>query len=360
MSTVLHPAGQSIEPASNESMHKGSGETVVKFGVVGYGYWGPNVVRNLDQLDGSEVVAVCDKSPTARKRIHKAYPHVKVVAETAELISSADVDAVAIVTPVWTHYELTKAALENGKHVFVEKPFTSDSAQAEELINLAEKKNLKIMVDHTFLFTGAVKKISQLLDEGALGKLYYYDSTRVNLGLFQHDVNVVWDLAPHDLSIIDHLIEESPEAISATGQTHLNGHEDVAFITIYFPNKIIAHINVNWLSPVKVRTTLIGGEKKMLVWNDLEADEKIKVYDKGVNVTSREGLYDLLVHYRSGDMWAPQIEQVEALTRELSYFVDCIAKDETPINDGEAGLRVVKMLEAANQSISKRGELVYL
>ena len=260
---------------------------MVKFGVVGYGYWGPNVVRNLDQLDGSTVVAVCDKSPTARKRIHKSYPHIKVVSDTAELMSSTDIDAVAIVTPVWSHYELTKAALENGKHVFVEKPFTSDSGQAEELINLAAKKNLKIMVDHTFLFTGAVKKIGQLLEEGTLGKIYYYDSTRVNLGLFQHDVNVIWDLAPHDLSIIDHLIKETPEAVSATGQTHLNGHEDVAFITVYFPNKIIAHINVNWLSPVKVRTTLIGGEKKMLVWNDLEADEKIKVYDKGVHITSR-------------------------------------------------------------------------
>jgi predicted dehydrogenase len=264
------------------------------------------------------------------------------------------------VTPVWTHHELAKTALQHGKHIFVEKPFTSNAAQAQELIELAARKNLKIMVDHTFLFTGAVTKIKQLLQDGALGKLYYYDSTRVNLGLFQHDVNVVWDLAPHDLSIIDHLIQKTPEAISATGQTHLNGHEDVAFLTLYFPDKVIAHINVNWLSPVKVRTTLIGGEKKMLVWNDLEADEKIKIYDKGVNVTSREGLYDLLVHYRSGDMWAPQVEQVEALTRELSYFVDCIAKDKTPINDGEAGLRVVRMLEAANQSISKRGELVYL
>jgi predicted dehydrogenase len=360
MSAVLQPAGELIEQVSNESMQKGSGDSVVKFGVVGYGYWGPNVVRNLDQLDGSEVVAVCDKSPTARKRIHKTYPHIKVVAETAELMSSTEIDAVAIVTPVWTHYELTKAALENGKHVFVEKPFTSDSSQAEELINLAAKKNLKIMVDHTFLFTGAVKKIGQLLEEGALGKIYYYDSTRVNLGLFQHDVNVIWDLAPHDLSIIDHLIKETPEAVSATGQTHLNGHEDVAFITVYFPNKIIAHINVNWLSPVKVRTTLIGGEKKMLVWNDLEADEKIKVYDKGVHITSREGLYSLLVNYRSGDMWSPQVEQIEALKQELAYFVDCISNNRAPFNDGAAGLRVVKLLEAANESVRKRGALVQL
>jgi predicted dehydrogenase len=336
------------------------GEVMVKFGVIGYGYWGPNVVRNLDRLETAEVVAVCDKSPAARKKVAKAYPDVLVTDDSAELMSSPDIDAIAVVTPVWTHYELAKAALLSGKHIFVEKPFTSNAAQAQELIELAAQRNLKIMVDHTFLFTGAVTKIKQLLDDGSLGKLYYYDSTRVNLGLFQHDVNVVWDLAPHDLSIIDHLIQQTPEAISATGQTHLNGHEDVAYITVYFPDKVIAHINVNWLSPVKVRTTLIGGEKKMLVWNDLEADEKIKVYDKGVHVTSREGLYNLLVNYRSGDMWAPQIEQVEALTRELAYFVDCIAKDENPINDGEAGLRVVRMLEAANESIKKRGEVVYL
>ena len=333
---------------------------MVKFGVVGYGYWGPNVVRNLDHLGEAEVVAVCDKSAAARKKVARVYPDVRVTDNAAELMSSPEIDAIAVVTPVWTHYELAKAALQNGKHVFVEKPFTSNADQAQELIDLAARKNLKIMVDHTFLFTGAVTKIKQLLQEGALGKLYYYDSTRVNLGLFQHDVNVVWDLAPHDLSIIDYLLQRTPEAISATGQTHLNSHEDIAFITLYFPDKVIAHINVNWLSPVKVRTTLIGGEKKMLVWNDLEADEKIKIYDKGVKVTSREGLYDLLVHYRSGDMWAPQIEQVEALTRELAYFVACITKDEAPINNGEAGLRVVKMLEAANRSIGKRGELVYL
>jgi len=333
---------------------------MIKFGVVGYGYWGPNVVRNLDQLDGSTVVAVCDKSPASRKRIQKVHPNVRVTADAAELMASTDIDAVAVVTPVWTHYELAKAALENGKHVFVEKPFTSCAQQAEELIELAAKKNLRIMVDHTFLFTGAVKKISELLDNGALGKIYYYDSTRVNLGLFQHDVNVVWDLAPHDLSIIDHLIKERPEAIVATGQTHLNSHEDVAYMTIYFPNKIIAHINVNWLSPVKVRTTLIGGEKKMLVWNDVEPDEKIRIYDKGVNISSREGLYNLLVNYRSGDMWAPQLDRSEALKAELTYFMECISSGKNPHNDGEAGMRVVKMLEAATESLKNRGTLVKL
>jgi len=306
------------------------------------------------------VLAIAEMSPTARKRAEKAYPGINVTPDACDVISSAEIDAVAIVTPVWTHYELTKAALENGKHVFVEKPFTSNASQGEELINLAQQKNLKIMVDHTFLFTGAVKKILELLEEGTLGKLYYYDSTRVNLGLFQHDINVLWDLAPHDLSIMDYLIKGSPEAIVATGQKHLNGYEDVAFMTLYFPEKVIAHINVNWLSPVKVRTTLIGGEKRMLVWNDLDADEKIKVYDKGVNITNREGLYELLVSYRSGDMWAPQLEQVEALRQELSYFVDCISSGQTPFNDGCAGLRVVKMLEAASESLSKRGSLIYL
>jgi predicted dehydrogenase len=333
---------------------------MIKFGVVGFGYWGPNVVRNLTSLEKVQVVSVADKSATARRRIQKAYPAIRVTDDSSELITASDIDAIAVVTPVWTHFEIAKAALENGKHVFVEKPLTSNADEAEELINLAARKNLKIMVDHTFLFTGAVRKIRQLLEEGTLGKIYYYDSTRVNLGLFQHDVNVVWDLAPHDLSILDYLIKESPEAIVATGQTHLNGFEDIAFITIYYPNRIIAHVNVNWLSPVKVRTTLIGGEKKMLVWNDLEADEKIKVYDKGVHITSQEGLYELLVNYRSGDMWAPQIEQVEALRLELGYFVECITKNETPFNDGVAGLRVVKMLQAANESLRNRGSLVRL
>jgi predicted dehydrogenase len=333
---------------------------MLKFGVIGYGYWGPNIVRNLRSVEGCQVAGVCDPSAAARKRVQSAHPGVPVYSDARELITSAEVDAIAVITPVWSHYELAKMGLENGKHVFVEKPFTSKASEAEELINLAVQKNLQIMVDHTFLFTGAVRKIKKLLDEDALGKLYYYDSTRVNLGLFQHDCNVIWDLAPHDLSIMNHLLHCDAEAISATGQTHLNGHEDIAFITAYFPEKMIAHINVNWLSPVKVRTTLIGGEKKMLVWNDLEADEKLKIYDKGVEVKSQEGLYNLLVSYRSGDMWAPQVEQVEALRLELGYFADCIRKSETPFNDGRAGLKVVRMLEAASESLAKRGSLVYV
>ncbi len=348
------------EPQDSNSMLDQKDKALVRFGIVGYGYWGPKVIRNLSLLEEAKVVAICDKSEASRRKAEQSYAGVRVTDNANELMTSPDIDAIAVVTPVWTHYELAKAALENGKHIFVEKPFTSNSAQAAELIELAERKNLKIMVDHTFLFTPAVQKIKQLLQEDALGKLYYYDSTRVNLGLFQHDVNVVWDLAPHDLSIMDHLIQESPEAIVATGQTHLNGHEDIAFLTFYFPDKVIAHLNVNWLSPVKVRTTLIGGEKKMLVWNDIEADEKVKVYDRGVNVSSREGVYNMLINYRSGDMWAPRIEQAEALTRELAYFVDCIITEKTPMNDGHAGLRVVKMLEAATESLRQRGALVYL
>jgi len=332
----------------------------MKFGVIGYGYWGPNIVRNLVSLEGSQVLAIAEVNAQARIRAQKAHPGIQVVASALEVISSPEIDAVAVVSPVWTHYELAKAALLNGKHVFVEKPFTSTSAQGEELINLAEQKNLTIMVDHTFLFTGAVKKIKQLVDDGALGNLYYYDSTRVNLGLFQHDCNVLWDLAPHDLSIMDYLLKGDPEAIVATGQGHLNGHEDVAFMTLYFPEKVIAHINVNWLSPVKVRTTLIGGEKRMLVWNDLEADEKVKIYDKGVQIGTKEGVYELLVSYRSGDMWSPQLEQGEALRLEMSYFVDCVSSGEQPFNDGCAGLRVVRMLEKANESLKQTGAMVYL
>lgn len=333
---------------------------MIRVGVIGYGYWGPNIVRNFHGQEHTRVGMLCDKSAPALARAKRNYPAIEVTTDPCEVLKSPKVDAVAVITPVWTHYELAKAALENGKHVFVEKPFTSNSDQAKELIDLAASKNLQIMVDHTFLFTGAVRKIRELTDSGALGDLYYYDSLRVNLGLFQHDVSVIWDLAPHDLSIMDHLIKGEPEAIVATGERHLNGVEDVAFMTVYFPNRVIAHINVNWLSPVKIRTTLIGGTKKMLVWNDLVADEKIRVYDKGVQISSGDKVRELLVSYRSGDMWAPQVEQLEALRVELEYFADCLLNNKPPINDGLAGLRVVRMLEAADCSIKKRGELVRL
>ena len=333
---------------------------MIRVGVIGYGYWGPNVVRNLREIDGASVVAVCDKNQNALKRLKHAHPDIHTTRDFSEVVTSKDIDAVAVVTPVRTHFALAKTALENGKHIFVEKPFTANTAQADELIELADKKNLVIMVDHTFLFTGAVRKIRQLLEDGTMGKLYYYDSTRVNLGLFQHDVNVLWDLAPHDLSIMDFLIHEKPEGVIATGEKHLNGQFDVAYMTVYFPHNVIAHINVNWLSPVKVRTTLIGGEKRMVVWNDLDADEKVKVYDRGVQMGNRQGVYDLLVSYRSGDMWAPKVEQTEALRSELSYFVECIQGNKKPHNDGHAGRRVVQMLEAADKSLKHRGEMIRL
>jgi predicted dehydrogenase len=332
----------------------------VRFGVIGYGYWGPNIVRNLHGIGGCEVVSVCDRNPAALNRAQRLYPALNLTTDSSDILHASDIDAVAIVTPVWTHFELAKAALENGKHVFVEKPFTSTSQQAEQLVELAERNNLTIMVDHTFLFSGAVRKIRDLVDAGTLGPLYYYDSTRVNLGLFQHDVSVLWDLAPHDLAIMDYLMVERPEAVVATGSSHLNHLADMAFITVYFPGNVIAHFNVNWLSPVKVRNTLMAGRDKMLVWNDLEPDEKIKVYDKGVEMTSGESVYDLLVSYRSGDVWGPKVDSTEALKVELEYFVECVRDGKTPLNDGAAGLRVVRLLEAAEQSLQARGQLVAL
>jgi predicted dehydrogenase len=333
---------------------------MVNIGVIGYGYWGPKVVRNFYGLTGCKIIAVCDKSPEALQHVLATYSGIACTRDARDIFTSKAIDAVAIVTPVSTHYELARKCLENGKHVFVEKPFTTTVAQAEELIERADKKKLTIMIDHTFLFTGAVRKMKELLEQKMLGTLHYYDSVRVNLGLFQHDINVLWDLAPHDLSIMDYLIDTPPEAVVATGASHFNGLEDVAYITIYFPNNTIAHIHVNWLSPVKVRTTLIGGEQKMLMWNDLEADEKVKVYDKGVSVTNKHGVYDLLVSDRSGDMWAPKVELTEALIVAAKYFIDCILHSKKPVNDGEAGRRIVQLLEAADRSLKKRGKIVHL
>src|SRR5229473_1518012 len=300
MATQIEPLRYNYLPGTRAELSKSlDGHTrpspgnLVRVGVIGYGYWGPNVVRNLQGLENCQLVTICDKNSDSLQRASRVYPGVELTMDFSELLTSPQIDAVAVVTPVRTHFELAKAALQNGKHVFVEKPFTSTHQQAEELIELADRNRLKIMVDHTFLFSGAVRKIRELVDDGTLGDLYYFDSTRVNLGLFQHDVNVAWDLAPHDLSIMDHVIRAKPEAVVATGGRHLNGLADLAYITVYFPGNLFAHINVNWLSPVKVRKTLIGGEKKMLVWNDLEADEKIKVYDKGVQMTNGRGVYDL-------------------------------------------------------------------
>lgn len=333
---------------------------MINIGVVGYGYWGPNIVRNFNSVDGAKVISVCDINPDSLNRAKKNYPNLKFFSNYRDIIYLKKIDAVAIVTPVSTHYTIAKEALKNGKHIFVEKPFTYTVKEAEELIELAKKNNLKIMVDYTFLFTGAVRRIKELIKDNVLGDIYYYDSTRVNLGLFQHDINVIWDLAPHDLSIMDYVIKDKPTAVVANGMDHFDrGLEDVAYVTVYF-NNMIAHFNVNWLSPVKIRRTCIGGKKKMLVWNDLEADEKIKIYDRGVKIKSKEGVYNLLVDYRSGDMWAPITDHTEALKLESEYFISCILNDEVPINDGYAGLRVVKMLEASNKSLKYNGRMIKL
>lgn len=333
---------------------------MIRIGVIGYGYWGPNIVRNFADAEGATVVCISDTRQAALKRAQSAHPGIRTTPRDEEVIGSTEVDAVAIVTPVTTHYALAKRALNNGKHVFVEKPFTSSAEHAEELIELAEKKNLKIMVDHTFLFTGAVRKIKQLIDEGVLGRLYYFDSIRINLGILQADSNVVWDLAPHDLSIMDYLIGGNPHAIAATGMAHINGFEDVAYVTVFYPDNLIAHISINWLSPVKIRMTMIGGEKKMLVWNDLVADEKIRVYDRGVEVDHKEDSYQARINYRSGDIWVPRLEQSEALKTETQYFVECLMNSHKPFNDGVAGLRVVKMIEAIVASLNKGGCVISL
>ncbi|MGZ3721187.1 MAG: Gfo/Idh/MocA family protein, partial [Bdellovibrionota bacterium] len=301
---------------------------MINVGVIGYGYWGPNVARNFHSASGVKLTAISDMSEKRLKLAETHYPFIKGSRDPMELIRSKDVDVVAVITPVFSHYELAKEALENGKNVFVEKPFTATRAQAEKLIDLAARKGLKIMVDHTFLFTGAVNKIKQVIDSGELGRILFYDSVRVNLGLFQHDVNVIWDLAPHDLSIMDFLIKNKPVAVSAHGSVHFQGGlEDIAYVSIEFENNgFIAHFHVNWLSPVKIRRTLISGDTKMLVWDDLSPDEKIKIYDRGVefkstNGNSKEGIHDLLVSYRSGDVYVPRIDNAEALRAEVEYFV---------------------------------------
>jgi len=332
---------------------------MIQFGVIGYGYWGPNVVRNLMEIKETKVRRVCDLNPEVLSKVNKTYPHLEITTSADDIFNDHTIGAVAIVTPVKTHYDLARKALENGKHIFVEKPFMSSCWEAEEVIRLAEKKQRKIMVDHTFLFTGAVQKIKEILDRGDLGDLCYFDSIRVSLGNIQPDVNVIWDLAPHDFSIMDYVLNMKPKSITAQGVDHLGqGRENIAYVTMHFEKDFIAHISVNWLSPLKVRTTMIGGMAKMLVWDDLETDEKIKVYDKSVSVESGKGMYSRMVDYRSGDMWSPHVDQMEALKRELVYFSDCIERNETPINDGQAGLRVVKMLEASDKSLRGQGKLV--
>lgn len=331
-------------------------------GVVGYGYWGPNLVRNFNELDVSRVVTVCDMSAARLKQVQAKYPAVGVTSDYAAMLADPRVEAVCVATPVRSHYALAKAALLAGKHVFVEKPMAETAAQAEELIALAATNKLTLMVDHTFIYTGAVRKMRELVETGALGEVYYYDSVRVNLGLFQHDVNVIWDLAIHDLAVMEFVLGQSPKAVSATGISHLRGQpENIAYLTMFFAGNLIAHMHVNWLAPVKIRRTLLGGSKQMVVYDDLEPSEKIKIYDKGASVAENpESIRQMLVSYRTGDAWLPKLEGTEALAVEARHFCDCVRTGKTPLSDGQAGLRTVRILEAASQSLKLRGQPVEL
>ena len=333
----------------------------VGIGVIGYGYWGPKLVRNFSRAAGCDVTAIADYNPEHLSRIGADYPDVLVSTDYRALLDCGDIDAVAIATPVASHFAIARDALRAGKHVLVEKPLTTSVREAEELVELAERNNRLLAVDHTYLFTGAVEKMRELVRAGELGDILYFDSTRINLGLFQHDVNVIWDLAPHDLSILLHVLDKKPIAVSAIGAAHAGtGKENLAYLTLTFDDNTLAHFHVNWLAPRKVRQIIIGGERKMLVFDDMESNEKIKIYDKGISVeeADRNAVYQSLVHYRVGDMWAPHLDPTEALLNECNHLVDCIQNNKKPINDGELALEVVRLLEAAETSMRRRGELV--
>jgi len=327
--------------------------------IIGFGYWGPNIVRNFTNHPECEVKYICDLGAEARKRASLQYPDIEIINEPDIIFSDKEVDIVAIVTPVSTHYSLAKKALEAGKHIFIEKPMVETVKQADDLVNIAKKNNLIGVVDHTFLFTGSIIKIKGIIDSGEIGEITYFDSVRVNLGLFQHDVNVIWDLAPHDLSILFHLTGEQPMAVTANGVDHLNnGLVDVAYLTLHYERKMIANFHVNWLSPVKVRKILIGGTKKMLVFDDMEPSEKIKIYDKGIDTEKPEEIYKLLVKYRSGDMRAPNISQTEALSIEINHYIDQIKSNSLhSLNDLKHGKQVVEILEASNKALKEKSTI---
>ena len=331
-------------------------------GVIGCGYWGPNIVRNFSSAEDARVVAVADLRPERLDAIRSRAPLARLTTEAAELIGDPEIEAVAITTPVSTHHALARAALEAGKHVLVAKPLAATLEEADDLVALAEERGRVLMVDHTFVYTGAVRKIKRLIDDGAVGDLLYFDSVRINLGLFQHDVNVIWDLAAHDFSILTYLLDGvRPRTVSATGASHSRSRlEDVAYVTLEYENDFIAHFHVNWLSPVKIRQTLIGGSQRMVVWNDLDPDEKIKVYDKGIDHGDREQTYEALVSYRIGDAWIPQVERHEALGFEAAHFVDCVRGRAVPATSGDAGREVVRLLEATGASLRSGGRAVEL
>ncbi|MCX6225981.1 MAG: Gfo/Idh/MocA family oxidoreductase [Bacteroidia bacterium] len=335
---------------------------MIGIGVIGYGYWGPNLVRNFSEVSGSKVIAVSDLRSERLALAKSRYPTIKTMTNCHDLIADPAIDAVIIATPVSTHFDLAMRALDMGKHVLVEKPMTATAEQGIRLIERARKTNRVLLVDHTFIYTGAVRKMREFIQNGELGEIYYYDSTRVNLGLFQHDVSVIWDLAVHDLSILDYVLRVQPVAVSATGINHVsNAPENVGYMTLFFNSSLIAHINVNWLSPVKLRLTMIAGSRKMIVFDDLQPSEKIKVYDTGITVNKQpDNIYDMLIGYRTGDMWAPRFDTTEALRAEALHFIDCIDTDRDPDTNCEMGLRVVRILEAATKSIRDKGQLVAL
>lgn len=329
--------------------------------MIGFGYWGPNLARNISQVTGAELTQIVERDPERLKIAKKNFPNAQAETNAPSLIKSREIDAVVLATPISTHYSLARAALEAGKHVLVAKPLAASSQEAEELIALAERKHRILMVDHTFIYTRAVQKIKEIVKRGELGSIYYFDSVRINLGLFQHDLNVVWDLAPHDLSILTYVLEKMPLSLIATGAAHSNRQiENTAYISMELEDNILAHIHVNWLAPVKVRRTIIGGSKKMLIFDDLEADEKIKIYDRGVEISNnnKEGIYKTLIEYRTGDMVSPTVEKVEALKLECEHFVQCIRENKRPITDGREGLKVVRILEAVEKSLKAKGERV--
>jgi predicted dehydrogenase len=335
---------------------------MVRIGVVGYGYWGPNLVRNFAETPGAEVAAVADLDTAKLATVKRRFPAVTTTTNFNDLLHDPSIDAIAVATPVNTHYELAMAALKAGKHVWVEKPMTETTEQARRLVDEAERRGKVLHVDHTFIYTGAVQKIAEIIRADELGKIYYYDSIRVNLGLFQRDVSVISDLAVHDFSILDHLFGEQPAAVTASGMNHFPGTpENLAYVTLYYDSGTIAHANVSWLAPVKVRQILIGGSKKMVTYDDLEPSEKIKVYDKGVSFTDDpEKIQEMRVGYRTGDMWAPKVAGTEALRVEGEHFVDCIKHSKQSLTDGRLGLRVVELIEAASASMRAKGKTIYL
>ena len=335
---------------------------MINVAVIGYGYWGPNLLRNFSECERARVLAVCDAREHRLEAAARRYPAVATSTDPSVVMDNSEVHAVAIATPVESHYDLAMAALRAGKHVLVEKPMTQSAVQARELAAEAERRGVVLMVDHTFVYTGAVRKIRELVDAGELGKIYYYDSSRINLGLFQHDVDVVWDLAVHDFAILDFILDERPLSVAAHGVAHVTGRpENLAYVTLFYGSGAVAHINVNWLAPVKLRRTLIGGSKKMIVYDDMEPDEKIKLYDKGVTTTEDPGeIYRMRIGYRVGDVWSPQLDRTEALKYEVDHFIDCIESGEPVSTGARMGLRVVEMLEAATASMRNRGQPVEL